>query len=138
VRHVGLRDVEALRQGREGAGGGLTEGAAGGQQRRQEDMHPLSGCALDHAEQASRHPLERRGLEGGAEEAQPLFRCRQGAVLLDGKLAGGAGLPIEAPRRLAGRDQGRKRLGEAYRIADMRNGFIEADVIPLDDPEKSW
>ena len=29
-------------------------------------------------------------------------------------------------------------LGEAHRIADMRNGFIEADVISLDDPEKSW
>jgi len=29
-------------------------------------------------------------------------------------------------------------LGEAHRIADMRNGFIEADVISLDDPERSW
>ena len=29
-------------------------------------------------------------------------------------------------------------LGEAHRIADMRNGFIEADVISLDDPNRSW
>ena len=29
-------------------------------------------------------------------------------------------------------------LGEAHRIADLRNGFIEADVISLDDPERSW
>ena len=28
-------------------------------------------------------------------------------------------------------------LGEAHRIADMRNGCIEADVISLDDPERS-
>ncbi len=29
-------------------------------------------------------------------------------------------------------------LGEANRIADMRNGFIEADVISLDDTDRSW
>ena len=29
-------------------------------------------------------------------------------------------------------------LGEASRIADLRNGFVEADVISLDDPERSW
>jgi hypothetical protein len=29
-------------------------------------------------------------------------------------------------------------LGKAHRIADNRNGFIEADVISLDDPERSW
>ena len=29
-------------------------------------------------------------------------------------------------------------LGEAHRIADLRNGFIEADVISLDDPDRSW
>jgi DNA invertase Pin-like site-specific DNA recombinase len=29
-------------------------------------------------------------------------------------------------------------LAEAHRIADVRNGFIEADVISLDDPERSW
>lgn len=29
-------------------------------------------------------------------------------------------------------------LEEASRIADWRNGFIEAEVISLDDPERSW
>ena len=29
-------------------------------------------------------------------------------------------------------------LGEASRIADLRNGFVEADVISLDDPDRSW
>jgi hypothetical protein len=29
-------------------------------------------------------------------------------------------------------------LGEAHRIANMRNRFIEAEVISLDDPERSW
>ena len=29
-------------------------------------------------------------------------------------------------------------LGEAQRIADLRNGFVEADVISLDNPDRSW
>jgi DNA invertase Pin-like site-specific DNA recombinase len=29
-------------------------------------------------------------------------------------------------------------LGEAHFIADLRNGHIEADVISLDDPDRSW
>jgi DNA invertase Pin-like site-specific DNA recombinase len=29
-------------------------------------------------------------------------------------------------------------LGEAHSIADLRNGFIEADVISLDHPDRSW
>ena len=29
-------------------------------------------------------------------------------------------------------------LGEAHSIADLRNGFIEADVVSLDDPDRSW
>lgn len=29
-------------------------------------------------------------------------------------------------------------LAEADRIADVRNGFIEADVVSLDDPERVW
>jgi hypothetical protein len=52
---VGLRDAEALRQGRQGAGGGITEGTQCSQQRGQEDVDPLMGFALDHAAQA---PLE--------------------------------------------------------------------------------
>ena len=29
-------------------------------------------------------------------------------------------------------------LGEAHRIADLRNGFVEADVVAVDDPDRSW
>ena len=29
-------------------------------------------------------------------------------------------------------------LAEADRIADLRNGFIEADVVAVDDPDRSW
>jgi hypothetical protein len=29
-------------------------------------------------------------------------------------------------------------LGAAHHIADLRHGFVEADVISLDDPERSW
>jgi hypothetical protein len=29
-------------------------------------------------------------------------------------------------------------LGEAHFLADLRNGHIEADVISLDDPDRSW
>ena len=29
-------------------------------------------------------------------------------------------------------------LAEAHRIADNRHGFVEADVLSLDDPERSW
>lgn len=29
-------------------------------------------------------------------------------------------------------------LAEAHQIADLRNGFIEADVVAVDDPDRSW
>jgi hypothetical protein len=29
-------------------------------------------------------------------------------------------------------------ISEAHHIADMRNGFVEADIVSLDDPERSW
>jgi hypothetical protein len=64
------------------------------------------------AAQASLDHLERGGLEGGEQEEQPIFRCRQGAVLVHGTLAGRPGFPIQAPRRhrrvkhgLTGRNQ---------------------------------
>jgi len=47
---VRFRDAESLREGRQGAGRGSAEGAQRRQQRGEEDMHPLIGCALDHPE----------------------------------------------------------------------------------------
>jgi hypothetical protein len=48
--HVGFRDAESLRAGRQGAGRGITEGVQRRQQRGEEDMHPLIGFALDYPE----------------------------------------------------------------------------------------
>jgi len=73
------------------------------------------GFALPHAEQASLDHLEAVRLQIREQEEQPLFRRRQGTVLVHGKPAGGPEFPIEAPhghmrveRRLEGRDQLRK------------------------------
>jgi hypothetical protein len=103
---VGLRDAEALRQGCEGAGRGIAEGAPRREAGGQEDVHPLTGFALPHAAQAALDHLERVGLQGGEEEEQPIVRRRQGTVLLHAQRAGGAGFPIEAPRRHMGLERG--------------------------------
>src|SRR5436190_439913 len=75
-------------------------------------------------------PARRLALWPGAREQgeQPIFRRRQGAVLVHGKLAGGPGLPIEAPRGhmrvkrgLKGRNQLLKLVeGQAGQIQELR------------------
>jgi len=47
---VGLRDTEPLGEGRERTGRGVPEDTECREQRREEDMNPLIGFALDHAE----------------------------------------------------------------------------------------
>jgi hypothetical protein len=47
-----------LGEGRQGTGRGIAEGAQGHQQCGQEDMNPLIGFALSHAEEASLDDLE--------------------------------------------------------------------------------
>jgi hypothetical protein len=96
-------------------------------------VNPLIGLPLPHAEQASLHHLECRGLEGGEQEEQPSFRRRQGAVLVHAKPARGPGLPIKAlrrhrrvERRLERRDQGLKRLeGHAGEIQQLRGAGLQ-------------
>ena len=56
----GLRHASPLGQGREGTGRGIAEGAERCQQYGQEDVNPLIGFALAHAEQAPVHHLEQR------------------------------------------------------------------------------
>jgi hypothetical protein len=70
------------------------------------------GCALHHPEQAPLHDLARRRFQVNQDKQEPIFRCRQGTVLVDGKPARGPRLPIHPPRRhpgverrLEGRDQ---------------------------------
>jgi hypothetical protein len=95
-RRVSLRDAEPLRQGRQGASRGIAKGAERRQECGEEHVHPLIRFALAHAKQAPLHHLEGRGFQGDQNEEQPICGGRQGAVLIDGKLAGGPGLPIEA------------------------------------------
>ena len=103
---------EPLGQGRQGAGRGIAEGTQCGQQYGQEDVNPLIRFALAHAAQAALDHLEAVRLQVGEQEEQPVFRRRQGAVLLHAQPAGGPGFPREAPRghpclerRLEGRDE---------------------------------
>ena len=86
-------------QGRQGASRGIAEGAHCRQLRGQEHVDPLIRFALDHPEQAPVHHLERIGFQRGEQEEQPIFRRRQGAVFVHGKLAGGPEFPVEAPHR---------------------------------------
>ena len=95
-------------------------------------MNPLIGFALPHAEQTSLDHLEAISLQISEQEEQPIFRRRQGAVFVHGKLAGRPGFPIEAPRghmrlerRLKGRDQVLKLLeGQAREIQELRGAGL--------------
>jgi hypothetical protein len=49
-RRVGFRDAEPLRQGRQSASGGIAEGAQRCEDGGQEDVNPLVGFTLAHAE----------------------------------------------------------------------------------------
>src|SRR2546429_4670206 len=49
-RRVRLRDAKPLRQGRQRASGGIAEGAQRREEGGQEDVNPLVGFALAHAE----------------------------------------------------------------------------------------
>jgi hypothetical protein len=128
---VAASAAEPLRQGRERAGRGIAKGAQCREEGGEEHVNPLIGLTLPHAEQASLHYLEGRGLEVSEQEEQPIFRRRQGAVLVDGKLAGRPGLPIEAPRRhmrlerrLKGWDEGLKLVeGQAREIQELRGAW---------------
>jgi hypothetical protein len=55
---------------------------------------PLMRCTLARVKQTPLHYLERTGCEVDENEARPIFWYQQGAVLVDGKLAGGLGVPI--------------------------------------------
>jgi hypothetical protein len=69
-----LRDSQPVRQSREGAGGGIAETAERCEQRWQQNMDPLVGFALAHAEQSPLDHLNGVGLQVGEQEEQPIFR----------------------------------------------------------------
>jgi hypothetical protein len=68
-----FRDTQPLRESREGAGGGIAQGAQRREQRRQQDMDPLVGFALAQAEQPSLDHLNRGGLQVREHEEQILL-----------------------------------------------------------------
>jgi len=100
-------------------------------------MNPLIGFALPHAEQAPLHHLKGVGLQVGQDEQEPIFRGRQGTILIDDKLAGGPGFPIEAPRRhmrlergFEGWNQLLKLLkGHARQIQELRGAGLHIDEL---------
>ena len=73
---VSLRDTESLGQGGQRAGGGIAEGAQGRQQHGQEDVDPLIGFALAHAEEASLDHLQGVRLHISENKQQPILRGR--------------------------------------------------------------
>ena len=73
---VSLRDAESLRQGREGAGGGIAEDTQRCEEDGEENVNPLMRFALAHTKQTPLHHLERIGFEIDEDEEQPIVRRR--------------------------------------------------------------
>src|SRR5437879_5322137 len=88
-------------------------------------MNPLMRFALPHAEQASLDDLERIRLQVDQDKQQPVFGCPQGAVLIDGKSAGGARFPIEAPRRHPGVERGIEGRDQLLKLVEGQTGEIQ-------------
>jgi len=65
-------------------------------------VNPSIGFALNHPEQAPLHDLERIRFQVDQDKQEPIFRCREGAVLVHGKPASRPRLPIHPPRRHPG------------------------------------
>ena len=86
------------------------------------------GFTLPHTEEASLHHLKRVSLQVGEEEEQPIFRRRQGTILVHTKPACDPRFPVEAPlahmrveRRLKRRDKELKLVGrQAGQIQELR------------------
>jgi hypothetical protein len=83
------------------------------------------GFALAHPKQAPLHHLEGVGLQGGEQEKQAIFRRRQGAVLVDGKLAGGLEFPIEASHRHMHVERRLKRRDQLLKLVERHAGQIQ-------------
>src|SRR5207244_6599445 len=91
----------------------------------QEHVEPLMRFALPHAEQTSLDHLEAVRLQRREQEEQPIFWRRQGAVLVHAKLTGGAGLPIEAPRRHRRLECGLKGWDELRKLVERQAREIQ-------------
>src|SRR4030095_9575850 len=115
--------------------GGIAEGTQRRQQRGHEDVNPLVGFALAHAEQPPLDYVEGVGLHIGENKQQPVLRGRQRTILVHANLAGGAGFPIKAPgshmrleRALKGRDEELKLVEcQAGEIQKLRGARLQID-----------
>jgi hypothetical protein len=88
-------------------------------------VDPLIGFALPHAEQTALHYLKGVSLQVGEDEEQPIFRRRQGAVLVYAKPAGSPGFSIEAPRAHMRLKRDLKRRDELVKLVEGHAGEIE-------------
>jgi hypothetical protein len=88
-------------------------------------VDPLIGFALAHAEQTSLNDWQAVRLQVREQEEQPVFRRREGAVFVDGKLAGGAGFPIEAPHRHMGVERSLEGRNEKLKLVGRQAGQIQ-------------
>ncbi len=83
-------------------------------------MNPLIGFALDQPKYASLSHLECIGFEVDQDEQEPIFRCREGTVFVDGKPASGPRLPIHPPRRHTGLERGLEGRDQMLRFSARR------------------
>jgi hypothetical protein len=88
-------------------------------------MNPLIGFALAHPEQTSLNHLQGIGLQVGQNKQQPVFRCRQGAVLIASKPAGSPGFPIETPRAHMRLERRFKGWDQELKLVERQAGKIE-------------
>src|SRR5215468_7051128 len=117
-----------LERGDHGSGGGICDTEALGQRReqcRQQDVNPLIGLALDHAEEAPVHHLEGVGFEIDEDEQEPVFRGREGAVFVDGKPARGPRFPIHLPGRHPGVERGLEGWDQLLKLVERQAGEIQ-------------
>jgi hypothetical protein len=94
-------------------------------QSRQQNVNPLIGFALAHPKQASLDHLEAVGLEVREQKEQAIFGGGQGAILVDAKLAGGAGFAIESPPPHVGLEGGLKGRYQLLKLVEGQAGQIE-------------
>jgi len=88
-------------------------------------MNPLIGFALHHPEQAPVHHLESIGFEVDQDEQEPIFRCREGAVFVDGKPASRPRFPIHLPRRHTGLKRGLEGRDQLLKLVERQAGEIQ-------------
>jgi hypothetical protein len=71
------------------------------------------------------HHLEGVGFEVDQDEQEPVFRCQEGAVFVDGKSARGPRFPIHPPGRHTGVERGLKGRDQLLKLVERQAGEIQ-------------